>query len=142
MKRFYLLCLAFVSIFPPKSFAADPPGLSVWFDTPTTLKGRAVWYNGRPDLWQNADKKPIAAGGDQARNPDQDWETQSLPLGNGSIGASLFGSVEAERLTFNEKTLWRGGPNTAKGPGYYWNVNKESAHVLADIRQADRKSVV
>lgn len=136
MKRFYLLCLAFVSIFPSKSFAADPPGLSVWFDTPTTLKGRAVWYNGRPDLWQNADKKPIAAGGDQVRNPDQDWETQSLPLGNGSIGASLFGSVEAERLTFNEKTLWRGGPNTAKGPGYYWNVNKESAHVLADIRQA------
>ena len=36
----------------------------------------------------------------------------------------------------NEKTLWRGGPNTSKGADYYWNVNKESAHLLPEIRQA------
>jgi alpha-L-fucosidase 2 len=35
--------------------------------------------------------------------------------------------------------LWRGGPNTIKGPAYYWDVNKNSAHVLADIRQAFAK---
>ena len=46
-----------------------------------------------------------------------------------------MGSVEAERITFNEKTLWRGGPNTAKGADYYWNVNKQSAHLLDEIRQ-------
>lgn len=44
--------------------------------------------------------------------------------------------MEAERITFNEKTLWRGGPNTAKGADYYWNVNKQSAHVLDEIRKA------
>ena len=109
-------------------------GLSVWFDTPNTLQNRAIWYNGRPDLWKG-DKKPISAG-DTSHNPDQGWESQSLPIGNGSLGANIMGSVEAERITFNEKTLWRGGPNTAGGADYYWNVNKQSAHILDEIRQA------
>ena len=30
----------------------------------------------------------------QARNPDAAWESQSLPIGNGSIGANIMGSVE------------------------------------------------
>ena len=109
-------------------------GLSIWFDTPNTLEKRAIWYNGRPDLWKG-DKKPISAG-DTSHNPDQGWESQSLPIGNGSLGANIMGSVEAERITFNEKTLWRGGPNTSGGVDYYWNVNKQSAHLLDDIRQA------
>ena len=51
-------------------------------------------------------------------------------LGNGSLGANIMGSIEAERITFNEKTLWRGGPNTSAGADAYWNVNKQSAHYL------------
>ena len=47
-----------------------------------------------------------------------------------------MGSIEAERITFNEKTLWRGGPNTSAGAEAYWNVNKQSAHYLKEIRQA------
>ena len=109
-------------------------GLSIWFDTPNTLQNRAIWYDGRPDLWQGK-KKPISAG-DTATNPDQGWESQSLPIGNGSLGANIMGSIEAERITFNEKTLWRGGPNTSGGADYYWNVNKQSAHLLDEIRQA------
>ena len=109
-------------------------GLSVWFDQPTTLKGRAIWYGGRPDLWQGKNKPEWA--GDAAYNADQEWESQSLPIGNGSIGANILGSLEAERITFNEKTLWRGGPNTEGGADYYWNVNKQSAHLLDDIRKA------
>ena len=109
-------------------------GLSVWFDQPTTLKGRAVWHGGRPDLWKGKGKPEWA--GEGAYNPDQEWESQSLPIGNGSIGANIMGSLEAERITFNEKTLWRGGPNTEGGAEYYWNVNKQSAHLLDDIRQA------
>ena len=109
-------------------------GLSVWFDKPTTLKGQQIWYNGRPDLW--AGKEKPEGAGDAGANPDPEWESQSLPIGNGSIGGNIFGSIEAERITFNEKTLWRGGPNTEGGAAYYWNVNKESAHLLKDIRQA------
>ena len=47
-----------------------------------------------------------------------------------------MGSISAERITLNEKTLWKGGPNTAKGAEYYWNVNKQSSGVLKEIRQA------
>ncbi len=126
-----LVCSCFTMNAAEKDYTK---GLSVWFDTPNTLQHRAIWYNGRPDLWKG-DKKPISAG-DTAHNPDQGWESQSLPIGNGSLGANIMGSVEAERITFNEKTLWRGGPNTAGGPDYYWNVNKQSAHLLDDIRQA------
>ena len=117
------------------AFGADyTKGLSVWFDTPNNLDNRAIWYGARPDLWQG-ETKPESAG-DVMRNPDDGWESRSLPIGNGSLGANIMGSVEAERITFNEKTLWRGGPNTSKGAAYYWNVNKESAHVLDDIRKA------
>ncbi|WP_418211231.1 glycosyl hydrolase family 95 catalytic domain-containing protein [Bacteroides zhangwenhongii] len=81
-------------------------GLSIWFDTPNVMEEHTA------------------------------WESQSLPIGNGSLGANIIGSVDTERITFNEKTLWRGGPNTAKGAEYYWNVNKQSAHVLDEIRKA------
>ena len=114
--------------------AQNAQQLRYWFDRPTSVRGAAVWYGGHPERWNNGNK-PIAAG-DAMRNPDTEWESQSLPIGNGSIGANIMGSVEAERLTLNEKTLWRGGPNTKKGAAYYWNVNKQSAHVLKNIRQA------
>ena len=115
-------------------YGQQQQNLSFWFDTPVSLQGRAIWYGGKPDQWKG-ENKPESAG-DTVRNPDQDWETQSIPVGNGSLGANILGSVEAERITFNEKTLWRGGPNTAKGAAYYWNVNKQSAPVMDQIRQA------
>lgn len=113
---------------------AAEPGLAIRFDTPTSLRGRAVWYGGHPGL-EKHDRQLISAG-DAIRNPDPEWESQSLPLGNGSLGANVLGSVDTERITFNEKTLWRGGPNTAGGAARYWNANKESAQVLKEIRQA------
>ena len=88
-------------------------GLSVWFDTPNNLDGQAIW---------------LRASGSGA-NPDKTWESRSLPIGNGSLGANILGSVAAERITLNEKTLWKGGPNTSKGAEYYWDVNKHSAGV-------------
>lgn len=84
--------------------------------------------------WDNA--KSIHTAGGVMYNLDKLWEHTTLPIGNGSIGANIYGAIETERITFNEKTLWRGGPNTLKGPEYYWNVNKKSAHVLDDIRKA------
>jgi len=43
--------------------------------------------------------------------PATDWETQSLPIGNGALGACVFGGVRVERLQYNEKTLWTGDPH-------------------------------
>ena len=109
-------------------------GLSIWFNKPITQENKAIWFGNTPDMWKG-ENKPESAG-DTATNPDAEWESQSLPIGNGSLGANIMGSVEAERITFNEKTLWRGGPNTLAGPKAYWDVNKQSAHILDEIRQA------
>lgn len=119
--------------------------LYYWFDTPTTLRGQKVWYEGHRERCADSRQdertnrcKPVAAG-DAAVNPDPEWESQSIPLGNGSIGANVMGSVAAERITLNEKTLWRGGPNAGmdtKSARRYWDVNKQSAAVMNDIRRA------
>ena len=119
--------------------------LYYWFDTPTTLRGQKVWYEGHRERCADGRQdertkrcKPVAAG-DAAVNPDPEWESQSIPLGNGSIGANVMGSVAAERITLNEKTLWRGGPNAgkdSKSARRYWDVNKQSAAVMNDIRRA------
>ena len=106
----------------------------VRFDRPTSLQGREIWWKGNEDK-KGTGFKPIRAGEGHA-NPDREWENASLPLGNGSLGCNVMGSVAVERYTLNEKTLWRGGPNTAKGPADYWNQNKKSAHLLPEIREA------
>ena len=115
MKKLYLISALFAATTLQAQTTDLTKGLSIWFDKPCQLTGAASFYN---------------------YSADRDWEERSLPIGNGSFGGNIFGSVAAERVTLNEKTLWRGGPNTSGGAEYYWNVNKESAHLLPEIRQA------
>lgn len=42
------------------------------------------------------------------RTPAENWTTQALPIGNGDMGAMIFGGVEQDRIQFNHKTLWKG----------------------------------
>ena len=115
MKKLYLISAVFAATTLQAQTTDLTKGLSIWFDKPCQLTGAGSFYN---------------------YSADRDWEERSLPIGNGSFGGNVFGSIAAERVTLNEKTLWRGGPNTSKGAEYYWNVNKESAHLLPEIRQA------
>ncbi len=107
---------------------------TVWFDKPTSLAGRACWYGGHPERYADG-RKPVSAG-EGAVNADREWEYASLPLGNGSIGCNVMGSVSTERYTLNEKTLWRGGPGTAKGAADYWRQNRDCSAALGEIRKA------
>jgi alpha-L-fucosidase 2 len=50
--------------------------------------------------------------------PATKW-TEALPLGNGRIGAMVFGGTEDERLQINESTLWGGGPHDYTNPDVY-----------------------
>src|ERR1043165_5381364 len=52
--------------------------------------------------------------------PAAKW-TEALPIGNGRLGAMIFGGVEKEHLQFNEETLWTGGPRdyNRKGANQY-----------------------
>ena len=36
--------------------------------------------------------------------------TEALPIGNGRLGAMIFGGADREHLQLNESTLWDGGP--------------------------------
>ena len=49
------------------------------------------------------------------RQPASIWE-EALPLGNGRLGAMVFGGVAQERLQLNEDTLWSGAPYTPDNP--------------------------
>ncbi|HEY1132207.1 MAG TPA: glycoside hydrolase N-terminal domain-containing protein [Roseateles sp.] len=43
-----------------------------------------------------------------APDTPQGWEQQALPIGNGRLGAMLFGQIRRDRLQFNDITLWTG----------------------------------
>jgi alpha-L-fucosidase 2 len=50
------------------------------------------------------------------RRPAQEW-VEALPVGNGRLGAMVFGGVPEERLQFNEDTLWQGKPHEYQHEG-------------------------
>ncbi len=43
--------------------------------------------------------------------PAARWSSEALPLGNGRLGAMVFGGPDAERIQFNEDSLWTGDEN-------------------------------
>ncbi len=61
------------------------------------------------------------------------WMEYSLPIGNGQLGASLFGGVFKDQVQFNEKTLWK-GRNTDNSASYggYQNFGSLYAENIAD----------
>ncbi len=68
--------------------------------------------------------------------PANEWESETLPIGNGALGAAIYGGAAAERLQFNEKTLWTGGPGS---PGYdFGNWREPRPGAIEDVqRQLD-----
>jgi len=50
------------------------------------------------------------------QQPAKEW-TEALPVGNGRLGAMIFGGTENERLQFNEDTLWTGHPHEYQHDG-------------------------
>src|SRR5690242_2033441 len=50
------------------------------------------------------------------RQPATKWESEALPVGNGSLGAMIFGGVAHERLQLNEHSLWSGHPEVLDSP--------------------------
>src|SRR5581483_1700178 len=61
------------------------------------------------------------------RSPANDW-LEALPLGNGTLGAMMWGGPDEERLDLNVDTLWSGRPRVAR-------VEDTSA-VLRQLRDA------
>ena len=54
--------------------------------------------------------------------PALDWQTEALAIGNGYMGALVFGGAKTDKIHLNEKTVWNGGPS--EGTDYkYGNTN-------------------
>src|ERR1039458_923822 len=51
--------------------------------------------------------------------PAEDWQSQALPIGNGRLGAMIFGDARREHLQLNEISLWTGDE---KDTGSYQNL--------------------
>ncbi|MCO6046249.1 glycoside hydrolase N-terminal domain-containing protein [Aeoliella sp. ICT_H6.2] len=49
-------------------------------------------------------------------DPATEW-TSALPIGNGRMGAMIFGGVPEERIQFNEDSVWTGGPRSYANAG-------------------------
>jgi alpha-L-fucosidase 2 len=77
------------SVIPSKAPAMPAPAAPM----PESLAPLVLWY----------------------QKPASEW-IEALPVGNGRLGAMIFGGVERERIALNEDTLWAGGPYDPDNP--------------------------
>ena len=87
----------------PASAEPPPPAIPPSHDAPP--EGLVLWY----------------------RQPAADWN-EALPVGNGRLGAMVFGGVSRERIQLNESSVWEGSPTLLEP--------KESATWVPLIREA------
>lgn len=71
--------------------------------------------------------------------PAQKW-TEALPIGNGRLGAMIFGGVENDHIQFNEETLWTGAPNDYAHKGAYQYLDK-IRQLLFDGKQKEAEDL-
>ncbi|WP_168120533.1 glycoside hydrolase family 95 protein [Paenibacillus sp. HB172176] len=55
--------------------------------------------------------------------PAEIWE-EALPIGNGRLGAMVFGQIQNERIALNEDSVWYGGPRDRNNPDAYANMEE------------------
>src|SRR3954470_9899144 len=89
---------------------APPSALSLWYRAPAS---------DHPLL-------PVSASRESRQAGTAEW-VRALPVGNGRLGAMVFGGVVHERLQLNEDTLWAGRP--------YDPVNPEAREALPEVRR-------
>lgn len=85
--------------------------LTLWYDEPATTA-------------------PLYSGG-QGYSA---WMEYALPLGNGQLGASIFGGVAKDEIQFNEKTLWSGrSTDNSSEYGDYENFGSVYAEEIGNV---------
>lgn len=87
-------------------------------------------------LWYT---KPASKGAENLTE-DNMWQEYTLPIGNGDIGGNVYGEIINERITFNEKTLWTGGPSESRKDYNGGNVETASdGRAMYEVLQEIRK---
>ena len=89
-------------------------------EAPPPQSTLTLWYR------EPAADRPATAPRPPAAVASAEW-VRALPVGNGRLGAMVFGGVVNERLQLNEDTLWAGGP--------YNPVNPDAKDALPEVRR-------
>lgn len=113
MKKTFLPALA--ALLASFSFAGGaesmPTAEFLWYQQPAIVPPA-------PLPWDEQVSDP---GNLPGKEVGDSWESQSLPVGNGRIGGTVFGGDKLDRVNLNEVSLWSGGENTAgNGAGYQY----------------------
>ena len=73
------------------------------------------------------------------RQPAERW-VEALPVGNGRLGAMVFGGTSTERIQFNEDTVWQGEPHSyARKGAHRWLGTIRS--LLAEGEQGEAEAL-
>ncbi len=87
----------------------------------------------------NRDASPAAALRLRYDRPATEW-VEALPVGNGRLGAMVFGGVSAERIQFNEDTVWQGEPHDYAHAGAHRYLER-IRRLLAEGKQAEAEQL-
>ena len=68
----------------------------------------------------------------------EDWN-RALPLGNGRLGAMVFGGIRTEHLQLNEDSIWYGGPRDRNNPDAFKHLPRIRELLLAGDSAAAEK---
>jgi len=93
-----------IELFLTSSLAAQQTGIPEIINAKAFNPGSLLWYSSPAKIWEEA-----------------------LPVGNGRLGAMVFGKNGEERIQLNEETYWSGGP--------YSTVVKGGYKVLPEIQK-------
>ncbi len=102
MSRIFLTALAIAPL-------AQAVPLEIRFETLPSMKSKG----GSENFMSDASTFPFS-----------NWESQAQPVGNGRIGAMVFGNPYKERIQFNDASLWTGGANPSGG----YDINEFGAY--------------
>lgn len=102
MKLFSFLLIVFLSV--NSSLGIAQTSNSGELSTVTTKNPMKLWYSSPAEIWEEA-----------------------LPVGNGRLGAMVFGDPHKETIQLNEETIWAGEPGN--------NIQAEIREHLPKIRQ-------
>ena len=121
---FCFLMVLVLGVVVPVVAEGDDGGLKMWFSKPAESYG----LKSPLQSWNVENPKRT-----HKPNPDQAWEKYALPMGNGFVGAMIYGGTSYERVQLNEHTLWSGGPGSE---GWKKDLNYPGAHKhMGEIRR-------
>ena len=114
---------------------------------PETLPANAIEAapNTDPILWYNQPasetaftkgKRNFSNAAERKKTENEEWQQTVLPVGNGDLGATIYGEVNTEHVVINEKTVWTGGPGSVDN--YTFGNDEAKGRNGAALREVQR----